>query len=32
MTTTDQVGRTMIKVAREGYPKAVLESADINRL
>jgi len=32
MTTTEQVGRAMIKVAREGYPKAVLESEDINRL
>ena len=32
MTTTEQVGRAMIKVARNGYPKAVLESEDINRL
>jgi uncharacterized protein YbjT (DUF2867 family) len=32
MTTTEQVGRAMIKVARDGYPKAVLESEDINRL
>ena len=32
MTTTEQVGRAMIKVAREGYPKPVLESEDINRL
>jgi uncharacterized protein YbjT (DUF2867 family) len=32
MTTTEQVGRAMIKVAREGYPKAALESEDINRL
>ena len=32
MTTTEQVGRAMIKVAREGYPSAVLESKDINRL
>ena len=32
MTTTEQVGRAMIKVVREGYPKAVLESEDINRL
>jgi len=30
MTTTEQVGRAMIKVAREGYPKPVLESEDIN--
>jgi hypothetical protein len=32
MTTTEQVGRAMIKVVREGYPSAVLESEDINRL
>ena len=32
MTTTEQVGRAMIKVAREGYPKPVLEGEDINRL
>ena len=30
MTTTEQVGRAMIKVARDGYPKPVLESGDIN--
>jgi len=32
MTTTEQVGRAMIKVARDGYPKPVLESEDINRV
>ena len=32
MTTSEQLGRAMIKVARDGYPKPVLESADINRL
>jgi uncharacterized protein YbjT (DUF2867 family) len=32
MTTTEQVGRAMIKVARNGYPRPVLESEDINRL
>jgi uncharacterized protein YbjT (DUF2867 family) len=32
MTTTEQVGRAMIKVARDGCPKAVLESEDINRV
>ena len=32
MTTTEQVGRAMIKVARQGYPKPVLESDDINRI
>ena len=32
MTTTEQVGRAMIKVARNGYPKPVLESDDINRI
>jgi uncharacterized protein YbjT (DUF2867 family) len=30
MTTTEQVGRAMIRVARNGYPKSVLESEDIN--
>jgi uncharacterized protein YbjT (DUF2867 family) len=30
MTTTEQVGRAMIKVARDGYPRQVLESEDIN--
>jgi uncharacterized protein YbjT (DUF2867 family) len=32
MTTTEQLGRAMIKVAREGFPKPVLESEDINRV
>ena len=32
MTTTEQVGRAMIKVARDGYPKPVLESEDINAI
>ena len=32
VTTTQQVGRAMIKVARDGYPRRVLESEDINRL
>jgi uncharacterized protein YbjT (DUF2867 family) len=32
VTTTEQVGRAMIKVARDGYPRAVLESEDISRL
>jgi uncharacterized protein YbjT (DUF2867 family) len=32
MTTSEQVGRAMIAVARDGFPKAVLESEDINRL
>jgi len=31
-TTTEQMGRAMIAVARKGAPKPVLESADINRL
>ena len=30
MTTSERLGRAMIKVARDGYPKPVLESADIN--
>ncbi|MBN9041803.1 MAG: epimerase [Rhizobiales bacterium 62-47] len=32
MTTTEQMGRGMIAVARRGYAKPVLESEDINRL
>jgi len=32
MTTTEQIGRAMIRVARDGYTKPVLESEDINRL
>ena len=32
MTTTEQVGRAMIKVAKHGYPKPVLESEDINSI
>jgi hypothetical protein len=31
-TTTEQVGRAMIEVGRQGYPRTILESADINRL
>jgi uncharacterized protein YbjT (DUF2867 family) len=30
MTTTEQLGRAMIKVARDGFPRPVLESEDIN--
>jgi uncharacterized protein YbjT (DUF2867 family) len=30
VTTTEQVGRAMIKVARDGFPKRLLESEDIN--
>jgi hypothetical protein len=32
MTTTEQVGRAMIKVAKDGYPRPVLESEDINAI
>ena len=32
MTTSEQVGRAMIKVARDGFPRPVLESEDINRV
>jgi uncharacterized protein YbjT (DUF2867 family) len=32
VTTTDQVGRAMIAVAKHGYAKAVLESEDIARV
>jgi uncharacterized protein YbjT (DUF2867 family) len=30
VTTTEQVGRAMLQVARQGAPKRVLENADIN--
>ena len=32
MTTSEQLGRAMIKVAREGYPMPILESEDINAI
>jgi hypothetical protein len=32
VTTTEQVGRAMLRVAREGAPKPVLETRDINAL
>lgn len=32
ITTTEQLGRAMLAVARNGYPAHVLEIADINRL
>jgi hypothetical protein len=32
ITTTEQVGRAMLRVARTGAPKVILESADINAL
>ena len=30
VTTTEQIGRAMLKIARQGPPKSVLENADIN--
>jgi len=32
VTSTEQIGRAMIRVAREGYPRKVLEMTDINSL
>jgi uncharacterized protein YbjT (DUF2867 family) len=32
VTTTEQVGRAMIKIAKLGAPKHVLENRDINRI
>jgi hypothetical protein len=32
ITTTEQVGRAMLHVARAGAPKKILESAEINAL
>jgi hypothetical protein len=30
MTTSEQLGRAMIKVARDGYQNPIVESEDIN--
>ena len=32
MTTSEKLGRAMIKVARDGFPRPVLESEDINAI
>ena len=32
MTTSEKLGRAMIKVARDGYPRPILESEDINAI
>jgi uncharacterized protein YbjT (DUF2867 family) len=32
ITTTEQLGRAMLRVARQGFPKPILESKDINSL
>ena len=32
VTTTERVGRAMLRVAREGAPKPILENRDINAL
>lgn len=32
VTTTEQIGRAMITSARNGAPKAILDTDDINRL
>ena len=32
VTTTEQLGRAMIAVAKHGAPESILESADINKL
>ena len=32
ITSTEQVGRAMLAVARRGYPHSILEAADINSL
>jgi uncharacterized protein YbjT (DUF2867 family) len=31
VTTTERIGRAMLNLARHGFPKQILESADINR-
>jgi len=32
VTTTERVGLAMIRVARNGYPRPILENDDINKL
>jgi hypothetical protein len=32
IATTEQMGRAMLKVARNGYPRPILEAKDINSL
>ena len=32
VTTTEQIGRAMLKVVRQGYPKPILETPDINNV
>jgi uncharacterized protein YbjT (DUF2867 family) len=32
VTTTEQIGRAMLKIAKQGWPKSVLETADINQV
>lgn len=32
VTTTEQIGRAMLKVAKQGAPKSVLETSDINKM
>jgi hypothetical protein len=32
ITTTEQIGRAMLQVAKHGYPTPILESSDINTL
>jgi hypothetical protein len=31
VTTTEQIGRAMLKIAKHGWPAPVLETADINK-
>src|SRR4029077_79102 len=32
VTTTEQIGRAMLAVAKQGAPKSVLETSDINKI
>jgi hypothetical protein len=32
VTTTEQIGRAMLRVAREGFPRNILHTIDINSL
>jgi hypothetical protein len=31
ITTTEQLGRAMIRVAQNGFPKSILEARDISK-
>ena len=32
VTTTEKLGRAMIRAVRDGYPKPILETVDVNQV